>query len=169
MFATAPGAKATPGLLTQEFVRTLMAPANEQSPQRIDELFMEVAKSVSGICKQQKQPQEPWCYTGGLKRHFYFDVERNNAQVGAIQDHAGRTTLTQETPQTILLSGETEKKIMVAILGKYTLLGAWNSKPYYRSDKGYYLFYKHTGWCIDKYLGYVHCSLLFAISHFISC
>jgi hypothetical protein len=168
MFATAPGAKATPGLFTGEFVKTLIAQVNEQSPQRIDELFMEVAKSVSGFGKQQTQSQEPWCHTGGLKRHFYFDLHRNNAQVGETQDHAGRTTLTQETPQTILLSGETEKKIMVAILGKYTLLGAWNSKPYYRSEKGYHLFYKAlTGWCIDQYLGYAHsCSF---ISHFISC
>jgi hypothetical protein len=159
MFATAPGAKATPGLLTNKFVRTLMAPVNEQSPKRIDDLFMEVAKRVSCSGKQQGQPQEPWCHTGGLKRHFYlFDVERNNAQGGAMQDHAGRTTLTQETPQTILLSGQKKKKIMVAILGKYTLLGAWNSKPYYCSEKSYHLFYKAlTGWCIDQYLGYVHC------------
>jgi hypothetical protein len=49
MFATAPGAKATPGLLTEEFVRTLTLPVNEQSPQRIDELFVDVAKGVSSI------------------------------------------------------------------------------------------------------------------------
>ena len=36
MFATAPGAKAAPGLFTEEFVKTLTAPVNEQSPQRID-------------------------------------------------------------------------------------------------------------------------------------
>jgi hypothetical protein len=165
MFATAPGAKATPGLLTEEFVRTLAAPAvNEQSPQRIDELFMEVAKSVSGIGKQQNQPQEPWCHTGGLKRHFYFDLHRNNAQVGETQDYV---RLRAETPQTILLSGEKEKKIMAAILGMYTLLGAWNSRPYYCSDKNYHLFYMYTGWCIDAYLGYAYCCA--SISHIISC
>jgi hypothetical protein len=158
MFATAPGAKTTPGIFTNEFVKTLMAPVTEQSPQRIDELFMEVAKSVSSIGKQREKPQEPWCHTGGLKRHFYFDPRQNDAQGGETQHHAGRTTLTQETPQTILLSGGKEKKIMVAILGNYTLLGAWNSKPYYRSEKGYHLFFNAlNGWCIDQYLGYVHC------------
>jgi hypothetical protein len=169
MFATAPGAKATPGLLTKEFVRTLTAPVNEQSPQRIDELFMEVAKSVSSVGKQHKRPQEPWCHTGGLKRHFYFDVERNNAQVRTGQSYV-RLVLA-DTPKTILLSGEKKKKIMVAILGEYTLLGAFHSKPYYCSDKDYHLFYMqskvHTGWCIDQYLGYAHCCT--SISHSISC
>jgi hypothetical protein len=129
---------------------------------------MELAKSVSDIGNQQKQPQEPWCHTGGLKRHFYLDVERNNAQVGANQDHAGRTTLTQaKTPQTILLSGEKGKKILAAVLGEYTLLGAWNSKPYYCSDRSYHLFYKAlTGWCIDQYLGYAHCCT--SVSHCIA-
>jgi hypothetical protein len=122
------------------------------------------AKSVSNISKQREQPQELWYHTGGLKRHFYFDVDRNNAQGGETPSYV---RLPADTPQTILLSGETEKKIMVAICGEYTLLGAWNSKPYYRSDKGYHMFYKHTGWCIDKYLGYVHCRA--SISHFISC
>jgi hypothetical protein len=168
MFATAPGAKAAPGLLTKEFVETLMGPVNEQSPQRIDELFMEVSKSVSSIGKQQKQPQEPWCHTGGLKRHFYLDVEKNNAQVGTGQSYA---RVPADTPQIIMLSGEKEKKIMVAILGEYRLLGAWHSKPYYCSDKDYHLFYlhskMHTGWCIDQYLGYAPCCAF--ISHFISC
>jgi hypothetical protein len=163
MFATAPGAKATPGLFTNEFVKTLRARVNEQSPHQIDELFVEVAKSVRVFGKQHEQPQEPWYYTGGLKRHFYFDRHRNNAQVGA-QDHAGSTTLTRETPQTILLSGGGK----VAVLGKYTLVGAWNSRPYYCSDKNYHLFYMYTGWCIDRYLGYAHYCCA-STSHFISC
>ena len=164
MFATAPGAKATPGLLTKEFLRTLMAPVNEQSPQRIDELFMEVAKSVSRIGKQQEQPQEPWCHTGGLKRHFYFDVERNNAQVGTGQSYA---RVPADTPQTVLLSGEGGEGNERKQFGKYTLAGPWNERPYYRNADRYHLFYKSTGWCIDQSLWYASCCA--SISHFISC
>jgi len=164
MFATAPGAKAAPGLFTEEFVKTLTAPVNEQSPQRIDELFMEVAKSVSCIGKQQEQPQESWCHTGGLKRHFYFDVEQNNAQGGETPSYV---RLPADTPQTILLSGKKKEGRERKPFGEYTLLGLWNRKPYYRNADGYHLFYKSTGWYIDQSLWYAHCCAF--ILHFISC
>jgi hypothetical protein len=40
MFATSPGTKATPGLLTEEFLKALDTPMNKQCPHRIDELFV---------------------------------------------------------------------------------------------------------------------------------
>jgi hypothetical protein len=118
---------------------------------------------VSCIGKQQEQPQESWCHTGGLKRHFYFDVEQNNAQGGETPSYV---RLPADTPQTILLSGKKKEGRELKHFGEYTLLGLWNRKPYYRNADRYHLFYKSTGWCIDQSLWYAFCA---SISHFISC
>jgi hypothetical protein len=40
MFATSPGTKAIPGLLTEEFLKALNTPVNKQCSHRIDELFI---------------------------------------------------------------------------------------------------------------------------------
>ena len=109
-----------------------------------------MAKSVSKISSERGQPQELWYYTGGLKRHFYFNVEMNNAQVETRQSYA---RLHAGTPEAIMLSGKKERKPF----GQYTLAGAWNERPYYRNAGGYHLFYSllvnkemHVqGWCID--------------------
>ena len=106
---------------------------------------------MSRISSERDQPQELWYNTGGLKRHFYFDVEMNNAQVEMRQSYE---RLPADTPKAIMLSGEKERKPF----GQYTLAGAWNGKPYYRNAGGYHLFYSplynNKGWCIDQNIRY---------------
>jgi hypothetical protein len=112
---------------------------------------------VSNISKKREQPQEPWYHTGGLKRHFYFNVDMNNAQVGTRQSYA---RLPADTPKAIMLSGKKKEGKERKQFGKYTLAGARNSKPYYHNAEGYHLFFiadrmgMPGGWCIDPYLGY---------------
>jgi hypothetical protein len=121
------------------------------------------------MSKKLEQSQEPWYHTGGLKRHFYFDVDMNKSQVGTRQSYA---RLPADTPKAIMLSGKTKEGKERKQFGKYTLAGSRNSKPYYRNAEGYHLFFIGDrmgvpgGWCIDPYLGYGNFACGMSISYF---